>query len=223
MRRVSVTIRKLQVRFGQGELAKVVLRLESFELGAGARVCLVGPSGSGKSTLLNVLSGVLAVSEGDVKVAGTQLRGLSEPKRDAFRARHVGFVFQSFHLLQCLSALENVMLPLHFAGVGGAEARQRAKAMLERMGLGTRMHGRPAELSVGEQQRVALARALAPRPRLVLADEPTASLDSDAGAAAMDLLLESVAECQATLLCVTHESEVMRRFSDVRHMKDIAS
>ncbi len=211
------------MRFSDRAAERVVLRVDALEIAHGAAVCLVGPSGSGKSTLLNVLAGVLPVHEGEVAVASIQLRGLGETARDDFRARHVGFVFQSFHLLQSLSALENVILPLHFAGVRAGEARERARAMLERMGLAARLHGRPAELSVGEQQRVALARALAPRPQLVLADEPTASLDSDAGAEAMDLLLECVRECGATLLCVTHEREVMARFEDVRTMKDFAS
>lgn len=220
---MSVSIRKLEVRFGSNGQERTVLRIDALEIGSRAAVCLVGPSGSGKSTLLNILSGVLPVNHGEVAVAGMPLKGLSETARDDFRARHVGFVFQSFHLLQSLSALENVMLPLHFAGVPSGEARTRAAGMLERMGLAARQHGRPGELSVGEQQRVALARALAPRPKLVLADEPTASLDADAGHQAMDLLLECVRECEATLLCVTHERDVMSRFEDVRAMKDITS
>jgi putative ABC transport system ATP-binding protein len=194
--------------------------VRALELASQSHVCLVGSSGSGKTTLLNVLSGVLVPSGGKVVLGDTELFALSEPARDRFRARYIGCVFQTFNLLQGLSALENLTLAQHFAGVSEAAAKKRALELLERLGLADRAQARPAELSVGEQQRVAIARAVSKRPELVLADEPTASLDDDNAAAAIELLLETSRDC--TLLVASHDARLIERFSDVRPLALLA-
>src|SRR5574343_266205 len=173
-----------EVQDVSGKLA--ILRDISFALGAGQTVAIVGASGSGKSTLLGILAGLDTPSAGTVQLAGQDLFALDEDQRAALRARHVGFVFQSFQLMPNLTALENVMLPLELAGV--PDARAQATVMLQRVGLGERLQHRPKVLSGGEQQRVALARAFVVQPDLLLADEPTGSLDHATGAAIMDLM-----------------------------------
>ncbi len=190
-----------EVQDASGKLA--ILRDISFELGAGQTVAIVGASGSGKSTLLGILAGLDTPTAGSVHLAGQDLFALDEDQRAAVRARHVGFVFQSFQLMPNLSALENVMLPLELAGV--PDARAQAKAMLQRVGLGERLQHRPKVLSGGEQQRVALARAFVVQPELLLADEPTGSLDHATGAAIMDLMFALNHEQGTTLVLVTHD------------------
>jgi putative ABC transport system ATP-binding protein len=172
-------------------------------------VAIVGASGSGKSTLLSLLAGLDLPSSGRIALDGVDLLALDEDGRAALRARLVGFVFQSFHLLPALSACENVMLPLELAGVAGA--RQRAEAMLTRVGLGQRLHHSPRTLSGGEQQRVALARAFVMQPRLLFADEPTGNLDAATGAEIIELLFQLNAEQGTTLVLVTHDETLARR------------
>lgn len=181
----------------------------------GEQVCLVGGSGSGKTTLLNVIAGITTPDAGSVVVKGTDVARLRESARDRFRARHVGYMFQVFNLLQGYSALENVLLPLHFAGTGSHAARERAASLLDRVGLGAKRDHRPRALSVGEQQRVALARAVACHPSVLLADEPTANLDPDNAARALSLLREVATEAGSTLLVVTHDDRVKASFSRV--------
>ena len=190
-----------EVQDASGKLA--ILRDISFELGAGQTVAIVGASGSGKSTLLGILAGLDTPTRGTVHLAGQDLFALDEDQRAFLRARHVGFVFQSFQLMPNLTALENVMLPLELAGVSGARAQ--ATAMLQRVGLGERLNHRPKVLSGGEQQRVALARAFVVQPELLLADEPTGSLDHATGAAIMDLMFALNREQGTTLVLVTHD------------------
>ena len=190
-----------EVQDASGKLA--ILRDISFALEAGQSVAIVGASGSGKSTLLGILAGLDTPSAGSVVLAGQDLFALDEDQRAALRARHLGFVFQSFQLLPNLSALENVMLPLELAGVPDAKAQ--ATAMLQRVGLGERLQHRPKVLSGGEQQRVALARAFVVKPDLLLADEPTGSLDHATGAAIMDLMFALNRELGTTLVLVTHD------------------
>ena len=196
-----------EVQDASGKLP--ILRDISFELGAGQTAAIVGASGSGKSTLLGILAGLDTPTTGSVHLAGQDLFALDEDQRAAVRARHVGFVFQSFQLMPNLTALENVMLPLELAGV--PNARAQARTMLERVGLGERLQHRPKVLSGGEQQRVALARAFVVKPDLLLADEPTGSLDHATGGAIMDLMFTLNREQGTTLVLVTHDRQLAER------------
>jgi len=196
-----------------------VIRLRRFELGAGEQTALVGESGSGKSTLLNLIAGILLPDEGEILVDGTDLTQLGEVARDRFRAANIGYVFQSFNLLQGFSALENVLLGQMFGGGNGGTGR--AVELLNKVGLGHRLHHKPRALSVGEQQRVAIARALINAPPLVLADEPTGSLDSKNGAAVLELLQRICADGKNALLLVTHNPQVMSRFKKVVRLEEL--
>jgi ABC-type lipoprotein export system ATPase subunit len=171
--------------------------------------------------LLNILAGILVPTTGTVRLGETDLFALSEAARDAFRSRSIGCVFQTFNLLQGLSALENLTLAQRFAGIPGAPARLRALELLDMLGLSDRAGARPAELSVGEQQRVAIARAVSKKPALVLADEPTASLDDANAHAAIDLLLDACAE--STLIVVSHDARLTRRFERVGSVAELAA
>ena len=181
----------------------------SFRVAAGQTVAIVGASGSGKSTLLGLLAGLDLPSEGSVTMFGESLFALDEDGRAAWRARNLGFVFQSFQLLPQMTALENVMLPLELAGE--RKPAERARRLLERVGLGSRLGHYPKTLSGGEQQRVALARAFAPAPKLLFPDEPTGSLDVATGARVIDLLFELNREAGATLVLVTHDPDLAGR------------
>ena len=172
-------------------------------------VCLIGRSGSGKSTLLAILAGLDTPSTGQVVLAGQSLFDLSEDERAALRARHVGFVFQSFQLMPNLTALENVMLPLELAGL--RDASRLAKDILTQVGLSQRLTHFPKVLSGGEQQRVALARAFVVEPQLLLADEPTGSLDAQTGESIMDLMLSMNKARNTTLILVTHDQKLAQR------------
>lgn len=187
-----------------GEL--VILSDVHFTVQAGATLALVGASGSGKSTLLGLLAGLDTPSSGSVHIDGVDLYALDEDGRAGLRKDKLGFVFQSFQLLAHLTALENVMLPLELRGDAGAPAK--AKAMLERVGLGQRLRHYPKFLSGGEQQRVALARAFVTEPPLLLADEPTGSLDAATGEAVIDLMFRLNREQRSTLVLVTHDPAI---------------
>ncbi|MCR4511380.1 ABC transporter ATP-binding protein [Pseudomonas sp. GLN_6] len=191
----------------EGELT--ILHDLSLELTSGDSLAIVGSSGSGKSTLLGLLAGLDLPSSGSVVLAGNDLACLDEDQRARVRAEHVGFVFQSFQLLDSLNALENVMLPLELEG--HADARQRARTLLERVGLGQRLTHYPRQLSGGEQQRVAIARAFAAEPAVLFADEPTGNLDSHTGERISDLLFELNQERGATLVLVTHDERLAHR------------
>jgi putative ABC transport system ATP-binding protein len=191
----------------EGELT--ILHDLSLELVSADSLAIVGSSGSGKSTLLGLLAGLDLPSSGSVVLAGNDLGSLDEDQRARVRAEHVGFVFQSFQLLDSLNALENVMLPLELEG--HADARQRARALLERVGLGQRLTHYPRQLSGGEQQRVAIARAFAAEPAVLFADEPTGNLDSHTGERISDLLFELNQERGATLVLVTHDERLAHR------------
>jgi putative ABC transport system ATP-binding protein len=191
----------------EGELT--ILHDLSLGLTCGDSLAIVGSSGSGKSTLLGLLAGLDLPSSGSVTLAGNDLASLDEDQRARVRAEHVGFVFQSFQLLDSLNALENVMLPLELEG--HADARQRARALLERVGLGQRLTHYPRQLSGGEQQRVAIARAFVAEPAVLFADEPTGNLDSHTGERISDLLFELNKERGATLVLVTHDERLAHR------------
>ena len=196
--------------------ALTILHKVSLELAAGETLAIVGASGSGKSTLLSLLAGLDVPTEGEVWLQGCALFEMDEDARAAHRARHVGFVFQSFQLIAHLTALENVMLPLELAG--DRQARQKATAMLERVGLGQRLRHLPTVLSGGEQQRVALARAFVVRPAILMADEPTGSLDHATGQAVMDLMFELNREQGTTLVLVTHDPQIAARCGRQLHI-----
>jgi len=183
----------------------------SFRIARGEAVAVVGASGSGKSTLLALLAGLDVPSSGHIQLDGQPLTELDENGRAALRAQKVGFVFQAFQLLPSLTALENVMLPLELAGRDAPEAP--ARRILERVGLGERLHHYPRQLSGGEQQRVALARAFVSEPRLLFADEPTGNLDTATGAAIADLLFEMNSASGTTLVLVTHDERLAARCS----------
>ena len=191
----------------EGEL--IILHPLNLELNTGDSLAIVGASGSGKSTLLGLLAGLDLPSGGAVLLAGNNLSELDEDQRARLRAEHVGFVFQSFQLLDSLNAQENVMLPLELEG--HADARQRARALLERVGLGQRLTHYPRQLSGGEQQRVAIARAFAAEPDVLFADEPTGNLDSHTGERISDLLFQLNQERGTTLVLVTHDERLAHR------------
>ena len=195
------------VKSGEDDL--VILREIGFDVASGEAVAIVGASGSGKSTLLAILAGLDTPTTGTVELDGVDIFGLDEDSRAELRGRSVGFVFQSFQLLPALSALENVMLPLELAGRDDAQAE--ARSILQRVGLGARLGHYPKHLSGGEQQRVALARAFVVRPKLLLADEPTGSLDSESGNAVIDLVFELNRSFGTTLIMVTHDEGLARR------------
>ena len=187
-----------------------ILDVPGFVLAAGEQAALEGSSGSGKSTLLHVISGIMRPEAGTVIVAGTDITRLSEGSRDRLRADALGLVFQQFNLLPGFTALENVLVAMSFAS--GRPDRARGTKLLEAVGLGHRLHHKPAELSMGQQQRVAVARALANRPKVILADEPTASVDAANQQQVVDLLTNTCREHGVALLVVTHEPEVARQF-----------
>ncbi len=192
-----------------GDSDLVILRDIELEITSGESVAIVGASGSGKSTLLAILAGLDRPTAGKVQLEGADLFALDEDARAELRGRTMGFVFQSFQLLPGWTALENVMLPLELAG--RADAAGAAREVLARVGLGERLHHYPKHLSGGEQQRVALARAFVVRPRLLLADEPTGSLDADSGAGVIRLLFEMNREYGTTLVIVTHDEALAAR------------
>jgi putative ABC transport system ATP-binding protein len=195
------------VASAEGELT--ILHDLSLTLNKGDSLAIVGRSGSGKSTLLGLLAGLDLPSSGAIALAGHDLGSLDEDQRARVRAEHVGFVFQSFQLLDSLNALENVMLPLELEG--HADARELARALLERVGLGQRLTHYPRQLSGGEQQRVAIARAFVAEPDVLFADEPTGNLDSHTGERISDLLFELNRERDATLVLVTHDERLAHR------------
>lgn len=192
-----------------------IVDIPAFALDAGDHVALRGPSGSGKTTLLHLVAGILEADGGRIGVDGTDITRLTESARDRWRASTLGYVFQTFNLLQGYTALENVLLGMAFGA--GADVRH-ATELLERVGLAGRLHYRPAQLSVGQQHRVAVARALANRPRLVLADEPTGNLDPVHGAEALTLIREVCREHHAALLLVSHDPGVLGAFERVEDL-----
>jgi len=207
-------------RYKMGDTFVDALRGVDLSIARGEFVALVGPSGSGKSTVLNLIGGLDRPTSGDVWINGTELGNSDERTLTRHRRSSVGFVFQSFNLLPRLTAEENVALPLMFSGVPEKERLTRARALLERVGLGPRLAHRPTQLSGGEQQRVAIARALVARPAILLADEPTGNLDTVTGADIMGLLQELNQERTLTLLTVTHDPEVAAFADRVVRLRD---
>ncbi|TWT90814.1 putative ABC transporter ATP-binding protein [Pseudobythopirellula maris] len=196
-----------------------ILDIPRFAVDEGEQVVIRGRSGCGKTTMLNTIAGLTTVDAGSVSVKGVELTRLTEAGRDRFRARQIGYVFQTFNLLAAFSALENVMLGMTFTGQTRDAAR--ARDLLDRVGLGHRMHHKPAAMSVGEQQRTAVARALANKPVLLLADEPTANIDPSNQQQVIDLLRTVCEEEKVAMLLVTHSPEVSGQFGRVEPLEEI--
>ena len=196
-----------------------VLDIPKFNLAAGEQLALIGRSGCGKSTLLHVVAGISAATSGSVEIDGLDLTRLHEAGRDRFRAEKIGYVFQTFNLLPGFTALENVQLGMTFAR--GGRDPQRAKDLLQRVGLGHRLHHKPSTMSVGEQQRTAVARALANKPKLLLADEPTANVDPANQQAIIDLIRKTCREENVALILVTHSMEVAGQFDRIEKLEEI--
>ena len=208
MQNPAITLTDIDLSLGRGPARVHVLRGISLDVAPGEAIGLVGPSGSGKSTLLMVMAGLERPDSGGIQVEGTDLGRLDEDALARFRGRRIGIVFQSFHLVPTMTALENVALPLELADKPEAEARARAE--LEAVGLGHRLHHYPAQLSGGEQQRVAIARAVAPDPAILVADEPTGNLDEATGRQIVELLFALKRDRGATLVLVTHDPGLAR-------------
>ena len=212
-------VRQLVREYPMGEERVAALRGVTFDVDAGDYAAIVGPSGCGKSTLLNLLGVIDRPTSGTVSIAGERVDQLSDARATEFRLRRIGFVFQRFYLMQALTARENVELPLAEAGLKGAARRERARALLDYVGLGARERHRPSQLSGGEQQRVAIARALANAPKIVLADEPTGELDARTGAE-MIALFERLNADGTTIVVVTHDEDLASAARRVIHMRD---
>ncbi|QSR88012.1 ABC transporter ATP-binding protein [Methylacidiphilum caldifontis] len=215
-----ITIRNVTKYYNNGEVQTAALRKVNLEVYPGQSVALVGPSGCGKSTLLHLIAGIDSPSEGEIYVDGHPFHSLNEGKLARLRGSIIGIVFQFFNLLPTLSAIENVMLPALLQGVADSEASQRAKALLEEVGLSHRLCHYPHQLSGGEMQRVALARALIMKPKIILADEPTGNLDSETSQRVLSLIQKLVLEYHLTLLMVTHSLEVAKSTDRILNMKD---
>jgi ABC-type lipoprotein export system ATPase subunit len=215
---VLLRIEQLRKSFFDHGAARHVIQVDRFELAAAQEVAIAGESGSGKSTFLNVIAGIVNADSGRVVLDGQDVTQLKEAARDRWRAANIGYVFQSFNLLQGYTCLENVLLAMAF---GPGANKTRAEELLNRVGLGDRLHERPRRLSWGQQQRVAVARALANRPKLVLADEPTGNLDARNAAEVISLIRETCHEVGSALLLVSHDRDVLAHFSSVQSMAEI--
>jgi putative ABC transport system ATP-binding protein len=220
MKSAAVSCRAVRKSFGEGEASVEVLRGVDFEAIQGKLTFLVGPSGCGKTTLISVIAGLLDRSAGQVELFGQDLEELAPRERILFRRRNLGFVYQQFNLLPALTAAENAAVPLLAAGMSRAQAVDRAKALLVKLGLEHRLNVLPDKLSGGQQQRVTLARALVHEPRLIVCDEPTAALDHATGEAVMQLLAENAVHPERAVIVVTHDNRVFHFADAIAHMDD---
>lgn len=208
---------KLKKSYGQGPSRVEVLKGIDLKIELGETLALVGKSGSGKSTLLSLMAGLDQVDEGEIWIKGKCVNKLSEKELTLFRAQNMGIVFQQFHLVSTLTALENVLLPLNL--LKDPDATTIANKLIDQVGLTHRSHHLPSELSGGESQRVAIARALSTRPAILFADEPSGNLDEETGAKVMDLLFKMVKETGTTLVLVTHDPDLAKKCSRVIHLE----
>jgi putative ABC transport system ATP-binding protein len=217
--RAAIAIRDVHKAYRRGETLTPVLRGIDLAVQSGECVILAGPSGSGKTTLLSICGGLLSADRGSVHLLGKDVSALDARQRADLRLHHIGFVFQRFHLIRGLSAVENVRVPLTLAGRSATEADERAAYLLAMLGLAEKTRRDTRQLSVGECQRVALARALALSPALILADEPTASLDGESGARAMQLLRDLASAERATIVVVTHDPRIFPLADRICHLE----
>ena len=214
---LKITDLKKSFKSPDGQMNPVI-NIDSFELDNESEVALIGRSGTGKSTFLNIICGILNPDAGEVVVKETAITSLKESQKDRFRAQRIGYIFQTFNLLQNFTALENVLIGMRFAGKVN---RQKAEEILQKVGLGDRIDYKPSQLSTGQQQRVAVARALVNEPDLVIADEPTGNLDPEHAASAMALIRDLCKENKASLLVVSHEKELINSFDRVEELSKI--
>ena len=212
-----MNVRELKKSYGEGASLVEVLKGINLDIQRGETVALLGKSGSGKSTLLSLMSGLDQPDSGDIVMDGKNISGLSEKELTSFRAHNMGIVFQQFHLVSTLTALENVLLPLELLKRSGA--MERATFLLEQVGLKPRMHHLPSQLSGGESQRVAIARAMAISPKILFADEPSGNLDEETGEHVMELLLKMVKDSGTTMVLVTHDRDLSKKCSRVIHLE----
>jgi putative ABC transport system ATP-binding protein len=205
----AIAVRDLIKKYDEGTTGTLALRGADLDVHAGELLMLMGPSGSGKTTLLSIMGCILTATSGSVRVAGREVVGLREKDLPALRLEHIGFVFQGFNLFPTLTAGENVELMLDLKGVSATKARSRARELLEQVGLGEKYASFPADLSGGQKQRVAIARALAGDPEIILADEPTAALDSHTGRNVMEMMSDLAHKRDRAVVIVTHDSRVL--------------
>ena len=216
----AISVRGLTKSYAFGSSASLALNGVDLDVNRGELMLLMGPSGSGKTTLLSIMGCIIRPTAGSVRIAGSDVTGLKEADLPAVRLAHIGFVFQAFNLFPTLSAGENIGLALDLKGIRGKPARVRAAELLERVGLADKFHSKPADLSGGQKQRVAIARALAHDPAIVLADEPTAALDSESGKNIMQMLQAFAHERGRAIVIVTHDSRTLRYADRIVHIQD---
>jgi putative ABC transport system ATP-binding protein len=216
----AISVENLSKVYGQGASAVRALDDVNFQVEGGEVVLLMGPSGSGKTTLLSVMGCILRPSSGRIQIHGQDVTGLSERKIPGIRLKQIGFIFQGFNLFPTLSAGENVEISLDLHGVRGRKAKLRAAELLDQVGLADKYRAYPADLSGGQKQRVAIARALAGEPAIILADEPTAALDSSSGRMVMNMLKELAHERSRAVVIVTHDNRVLEYGDRIAHIED---
>jgi putative ABC transport system ATP-binding protein len=216
----AVLVKGVEMAFQSGQQSYQVLKGVDWEIPKGNIQLLMGPSGSGKTTLLSILAGLLTPTAGNVYLLGQEITGLSRSKLAQFRLQNIGFIFQGFNLFPALTAAENIEVVLNLKGIGGRGARRQAQVLLEQVGLADKANQKPGDLSGGQNQRVAIARALAGNPPLIMADEPTAALDSQSGHTVTDLLRRLAKEQGCTVLIVTHDPRILDVADHVAYMED---
>jgi putative ABC transport system ATP-binding protein len=217
---IAVFCKSVTKSYVTGPTKVLALRGVDLEVRKGELLMLVGPSGCGKTTLISVVAGILDHDEGECLVFQRDLRGMGQTKKTRYRGKNVGFVFQAYNLLPTLTALENVSVPLLILGVPRKEAHEKAKGILEQVGLADRMYATPAQLSGGQQQRVAIARALIHGPKLIVCDEPTSALDAETGHRVMEVLREAALSSERALIIVTHDNRIFNFADRIARMED---
>jgi ABC-type lipoprotein export system ATPase subunit len=216
-----IELRDVKKSYRQGDQAVLACAVDALTIARGEQVALIGRSGTGKTTLLHILAGILRPDTGAVSIAGTRIDQLGEAGRDRFRGRHIGMVYQTFNLLQPFTALENVLLGALFGRGANRAMAHHAVDLLQRVGLGDRMHHRPSQLSVGQVQRVAICRALINEPDLILMDEPLGNQDKQTGGQVLDLLLQMAQAGGKTVVMVTHDPESAKRMQRTVDLADL--